>query len=306
AFRLVKRGSEARYLSYAFDSSEALTTAMGRIAREEVVSESFAFDPFLQNLRMQRASLREDVKSLGNVMKSAGGGLQGLKAGAKLAMAGRSFLKDVPFSLHLSMDGRDGADAESRLKAARAAVGSLGREIENSVPKVMRATPFAEVNSMLGPDGQRWLPVHGIVPLPEAARAYATIEAFFERRRELDERLGIEHGYLMCTVSNHAFMLEPCLYWSDARMRFHETVLDERYLAKLRIHPANPEASEAVATLREELASEFHALGASCFQIGKFYPYSRNRDAGQWALLLALKAFMDPAGLINPGALGLS
>ncbi|MCC5861820.1 MAG: FAD-binding oxidoreductase [Gammaproteobacteria bacterium] len=306
AFRLVKRGSEARYLSYAFDSSEALTTAMGRIAREEVVSESFAFDPFLQNLRMQRASLREDVKSLGNVMKSAGGGLQGLKAGAKLAMAGRSFLKDVPFSLHLSMDGRDGADAESRLKAARAAVGSLGREIENSVPKVMRATPFAEVNSMLGPDGQRWLPVHGIVPLPEAARAYATIEAFFERRRELDERLGIEHGYLMCTVSNHAFMLEPCLYWSDARMRFHETVLDERYLAKLRIHPANPEASEAVAILREELASEFHALGASCFQIGKFYPYSRNRDAGQWALLSALKAFMDPAGLINPGALGLS
>jgi FAD/FMN-containing dehydrogenase len=306
AFRLVKRAPESRYLSYAFDTSQALTEAMARIAREEVVSESFAFDPFLQNLRMQRAGLREDMKSLGNVMKSAGGGLKGLKEGAKLAMAGRSFLKDVPFSLHLSMDGRDESDAQSRLAAARAAVGSLGCEIENSVPKVMRATPFAEVNSMLGPDGQRWVPVHGIVPLPEAERAYAAIEAFFERRRELDERLGIEHGYLMCTVSNHAFMIEPCLYWSDTRQRFHETVLDERYLAKLRVHPSNPAASEAVATLRDELASEFHELGASCFQIGKFYPYSRNRDAGQWALLCALKAFMDPAGLINPGALGLS
>ncbi|MCC5867219.1 MAG: FAD-binding oxidoreductase [Gammaproteobacteria bacterium] len=303
--RLVSRQPESRYISYAFDDHETLTRAMGEVARAEVVSECFAFDPFLQGLRMQRGRLRDDMKSLGNVVKAAGGGIKGLKEGAKLALAGRGFLEDVPFSLHLSMDGRDVADADSRAAAVRRAVGSHGREIENSVPKVMRATPFAEVNSMLGPDGQRWAPVHGILPLTQAAEAFASTEALFARRRETDERHGIDHGYLMCTISNHGFLLEPCLYWRDARQQFHETVLDDAYLARLKAWPENLAAREAVEELRIELADHFHALGATAFQLGKFYPYSRNRDAGQWALLCSLKAAMDPAGLLNPGALGL-
>ena len=304
--RLVSRQPVSRFLSYAFDDHEALSHAMGEVARAEVVSECFAFDPFLQALRMQRGRLRDDMKSLGNVVKAAGGGIKGLKEGAKLALAGRGFLDNVPFSLHLSMDGRDVADADSRAAAVRRAVGAHGREIENSVPKVMRATPFAEVNSMLGPNGQRWVPVHGIVPLTQAAEAYASTEELFARRRERDERHGIEHGYLMCTISNHGFLLEPCLYWQDARQQFHETVLDEAYLDRLKAWPEDLAAREEVAELRTELADHFHALGATSFQIGKFYPYSRNRDAGQWALLRSVKAAMDPEGLLNPGALGLA
>lgn len=305
SLRLVKRPPETRYLSFSFTRHENLLEAMGNVAREEVASESFAFDPFLQNLRMQRASLREDVSALGNVIKAAGGGLRGLKEGAKLALAGRGFLEDNTSSLHIAVDGRDAADADSRAAAVRRAVGPLGKEVEGSVPRVMRGTPFGEINSIMGPAGQRWLPVHGILPLPEAQRAYEALEELFESRRAITEAHGIEHGYLMSTISNHAFLLEPCLYWPDSRTRFHNGVLSRQYLDKLPEHPDSPEARHEVEALRQAIADRLHELGATCFQVGKVYPYSRNRDAGQWRLLKSVKAALDEKTLVNPGALGL-
>ena len=84
------------------------------------MSECFAFDPGLQAQRMKRASLRDDVKKLGKVMQAAGGGIAGLKAGAQIVAAGRSFLEGVKFSLHLSFDGRDAQDVEIKVAIARA------------------------------------------------------------------------------------------------------------------------------------------------------------------------------------------
>jgi FAD/FMN-containing dehydrogenase len=305
SLRLVKRPAETRFLSFSFNSHTQLLQAMANVAREEVASESFAFDPFLQGLRMQRASLREDVSALGNVMKAAGGGIRGLKEGAKLALAGRKFLDENSFSLHMTVDGRDAADADSRAAAVRRAVASLGREVEGSVPRVMRGTPFGEINSILGPSGQRWLPVHGILPLPDAQRAFEALEELFEQRRVTNEAHGIEHGYLMSTISNHAFLIEPCLYWPDSRTLFHSAVLSRQYLDKLPEHPENPKARSEVESLRVAIADKLHELGATCFQVGKVYPYSRNRDAAQWQLLKALKAELDGKSLVNPGVLGL-
>jgi D-lactate dehydrogenase (cytochrome) len=37
--------------------------------------------------------------------------------------------------------------------------------------------------------------------------------------------------------------------------------------------------------------------------VGKLYPYARERDAGALSLLKAIKAELDPNGLLNPGAL---
>ena len=305
SLRLIKRPAETRFLSFCFNSHADLIQAMANVAREEVASESFAFDPFLQGLRMQRASLREDVSALGNVMKAAGGGLRGMKVGAKLALSGRRVLDQDAFSLHIAADGRDTADADSRAAAVRSAVGSLGREVEGSVPRMMRGTPFGEINSIMGPEGQRWLPVHGILPLSDAQHAYEALEELFESRRPITEAHGIEHGYLMSTISNHAFLLEPCLYWPDSRTLFHTGVLSTQYLDRLPEHPDSPEARREVESLRQAIADRLHELGATCFQVGKVYPYSRNRDAGQWQLLKSLKAAVDGKSQVNPGALGL-
>jgi FAD/FMN-containing dehydrogenase len=304
-FRLIRPLPEARHLSFEFDTAQALLEAMADIARADVVSECFAFDPRLQAVRMKRASLTEDVRTLGKVMKAAGGGLSGLREGTKLVLAGRSFVSEGSFSMHATVDGRDDSDADERADLVRRAVGSRGREVENSIPKVMRANPFAEVTSMLGPGGERWVPVHGMTSFTRAAALYESTEAVFARHAAEMREHAIECGYLMATVGNAGLMIEPVLYWPDARQLFHERVLPADYLASLPQHAANPAAAAAVARLREALALHMTRAGAASFQIGKFYPYQQGLDPSAAVFLAKLKALVDPDGRMNPGSLGL-
>jgi len=293
-----------RFLSFSLDSAGAVYGLMADAAREGLASECFAFDPGLQAVRMKRVSLAEDAKALGKVIKSAGGVLAGLKEGAKVVMAGRNFLEEGGFSVHFGVDGRDAADAESRAARIRALANGRAREVENTIPKVMRANPFMEVNSMLGPGGERWVPVHGIVPLTEGTDLYESCEAVFARHAAEMQRFDIDHGYLSCTVGSTGLLLEPVFYWPDERLSFHERVLDADYLARLPRFNANPAARAVVARLRGELADMFAARGAASFQIGKFYRYRASLDAATLATLDALKRQFDPQGLMNPGALG--
>jgi FAD/FMN-containing dehydrogenase len=304
--RLVPLPPASEHLSWGFDDAASLFAAMADVARADVVSECFAFDPGLQKQRMKRTCLKDDAKALGNVIKAAGGGLAGLKAGAKIVAAGRGFLDDVQFSLHLSFDGRDAGEVEAKVAVAKRALGGRGREVENSVPKVMRANPFGEVNSMLGPNGERWVPVHGTVPLSKAVSLYAACEAVFARHRDDCERLEIDHGYLSCTVADRGILLEPVFYWPDARQAFHERVLDPAYLAKLPSYPHNPAARAAVALMRAEIAQVLLEHGAVSFQLGKFYLYQQGLAPSAAGLLASVKQLLDPRGLMNPGSLGLA
>ena len=306
SLRLIRRPRATEYLSWSLPDGEALFRAMAAAARSEAAAEVFAFDPYLQSLRMKRSSLAEDVKTLGKVVGGAGSLARGLRDGLGIARSGRGFLDEVPYSMHVSVDGRDEAEARAGAAVVRAAVGDAGTEIENAVPKVLRANPFAEVNSMLGPAGERWAPVHGIVPPSEAPALYARLEAVFEHHGEEAARLGVEHGYLFCTISNHALLIEPCLYWPGERTAFHERVMDDAHLARLPRGADNPEAAALAARLKDELAALLHEAGATSFQIGKFYRYREGRDPGAWALLQAVKRQVDPEGLINPGVLGLA
>ena len=162
--------AEARFASFSYASADDLLTTMAELAREDLVSECFAFDPGLQAQRLKRSSLMEDVKSLARVVKGSGSALKGIGESLKIAAAGRRFLDDADFSMHVSLDGRSVVDADDKLRRVREIATARGKEVENTIPKVMRADPFANVNSMLGPNGERWVPVHGIVPLTSAAQ----------------------------------------------------------------------------------------------------------------------------------------
>jgi FAD/FMN-containing dehydrogenase len=304
ALKLIQAPAESRFLSFTFDAAAPLYAVMAETARAGLASECFSFDPGLQAVRMKRVSLVDDVKALGHVVKSAGGMLAGLKEGAKVVMAGRSFLKEGGFSLHFGVDGRDAADADARASAIRAVVGTTGQETDNTVPKVMRSHPFMEVNSMLGPGGERWVPVHCAVPFSQALAMYEACEALFASHAADLERFDVDHGYLSCSVGSSGILVEPCLYWPDARQEFHEQVLDASYLARLPRFPENLAARAFVARLRGELADLFARSGAVSFQIGKFYRYRPSQHGSALALLDALKRDLDPHGLMNPGALG--
>jgi D-lactate dehydrogenase (cytochrome) len=60
-----------------------------------------------------------------------------------------------------------------------------------------------------------------------------------------------------------------------------------------------------VERLRVEIIDLMYAHGAAHLQIGRAYPYTRERDAAALELLRTLKAATDPQALLNPGALGL-
>ena len=304
--RLIRPDAEPRFMSFSFDRHPDLFAAMAAVARENLASEQFAFDPGLQAQRMKRTSLTEDVKALGKVMQAAGGGLKALQAGASVVLAGRNFLQEGTFSTHVSLDGRDAADADAKAARVRQIMTAKGREVENTVPKVMRANPFAEVNSMLGPNGERWVPVHGIVAFSQAAAMFDACEKVFADYGSDCEKFDIEHGYLCATVGGAGTLIEPVMYWPDARNRFHERVLAADYLARLQSYPPNPAAYAAVHCLRTELASCFMKNGAVSFQVGKFYPYQQGLDPSAAHLLGSLKQMLDPGGRMNPGSLGLA
>jgi FAD/FMN-containing dehydrogenase len=305
--RLIPFPAVTLYASFAFDNFPPLCAAMSEISRQGLAAECFAFDPTHQTRALKRrGGFLDDFKALAGVAKSAGSVAGGVKEAARVAVAGRRMFDDVTYSLHLVVDGRDEATAESMMAAAREIALGAGREIEASLPKIMRGTPFVPPNSMLGPDGERWVPIHALVPHSRAVAAVQAVHDFFAENAEVVDKHGIDWGYLLCTSGAQVFLLEPVFYWQDARGLYHNRTLDDEHLAKIKTFPEDLAARRAVDDLREGLARMFMEMGAAHFQIGKAYLYREGRNPETYRLLEAIKDAVDPDRLVNPGSLGLA
>ncbi len=304
--RLLPELPAREYLAFDFGSADATLGAISDISRAAVASECFGFDPFLQRQRMKRQSMVADVKALGGVMKDSGSLIGAIKDGARVALAGRRYMDDVDFSVQVIVEDRIDAGATDRAATVRAiAERHGGREIENSIPRITRANPFGPVNSMLGPEGERWLPVHGLFPHSRYREAYTATEAIFEQHRQRSEALGVGTGYLFATVSTHCCVLEPVFFWPDEWLEIHEDAVESTHLERLTRHPANPEAREHVHMLREALIERYSEMGAAHLQIGRSYQYREALKDGPARLIDALKAAVDGDSCMNPGSLGL-
>ena len=84
------------------------------------------------------------------------------------AVAGTHGLAKAPYAAHYIVDGHQRLEARSKIATLRRIATGFGREIANSVPTVVRANPFQPLHNMLGPAGERWVPVDPTVPLPWA------------------------------------------------------------------------------------------------------------------------------------------
>jgi FAD/FMN-containing dehydrogenase len=305
----LKLRPEARSLafhSFAFETADALLDASAALARAGLGCEIFGFDPKLQRQRMKRDSLSSDVKKLANVMKAAGSVAGALKDAAKITLAGRSFLDDVAYSLHVILEGRSEASvAADSADAVKLAIQHGGRAVDNSIPKIMRANPFGPVNSMLGPQGERWVPIHGLAPHSRAKACLADCEAVFEAAADEMEQLGVTSGYLFATVAGGGLIIEPVFFWPDALDDIHERYVEPQHLAKLPRHAPNPPARALVERLRAEIIQVFQKHGVAHLQIGRTYPYLASLDSNAARVLQAVKTAVDPTRQINPGGLGL-
>lgn len=292
-------------LAFDFADYSSLISAMSEISRRGIADECFAFDPHLQTVRMQRESLMSDVKKFAGVLKSAGSIAGAIKDGAKVAVAGRGFMKDVQFSLQVMIEDRSSASVIEAADEVRKICADAGAtEIENSIPKILRANPFSPLNNMIGPNGERWVPVHAILPHSKAEQTYAEILDLFASHDALMQEHGIGYGFLLTTISHNGFVIEPVFFTPDELNELHEATVESNVLRKIQGFEANPDAAAATAQIRSDLINLFRSAGGVHLQIGKSYPYRASLGESEWALVRAIKEVVDPRGLMNPGSLG--
>lgn len=306
SFRLIKQYAGRQYCAFDFKSAEGAIATMSEVSRRGLATECFGFDPFLQSQRLKRESVGQDIKTLSNVMRSAGSLTQSLKEGAKLAIAGRQYMDDVDYSVQMIVEDyhQQGANAKAKEIISIAEIFS-GKEIANSIPKITRANPFGPLNSVLGPTGERWVPIHALVAHSKAPLMYQSILDLLSTHKTKLEQANIEIGFLFTTVASNCVVIEPVFFWPDAPTEIHAELVESSHFARLTQYPEDLETRELVATVRKELAKLFRDSGAVHFQIGKTYHFADAISSESLDLITAIKRAVDPLNLINPGALGL-
>jgi D-lactate dehydrogenase (cytochrome) len=157
---------------------------------------------------------------------------------------------------------------------------------------------------MVGPTGEAWVPIHGVLSLSNAPKALADIHALYAEMAHDHAAAGVKTGFLFTTMSSNAIVVEPVYFWPEGWRDVHESAIEPAHLARLTSRPPNPPARALVVETRTRVLEILRGYGAGHFQIGRTYPYRESRDAASVALLDSLKTFADPHGAINPGVLG--
>lgn len=306
ALKMIRRSEAFEAISFTFDNFETMHEAMREIAIHRLDDENFAIDQALQQGQIGRQ------EGMGNklgiamaVLKSSPSLSTGLKQLLKMAASGDKAIRAAPYATHYLVDGVDRREARAKLFHIRQIGSKYGREIPNSVPLVVRSMPFAPLFNTLGPSGERWVPIHGLFAHDRVGQFHAALsQQRAENKAEL-ERHGIWQGYMFCAVGSHAFLYEPATYWPGKTTIYHERQIPADYLSSLKKHAASDEADAVVARVKSETIALMQEYGSSHFQIGKVYPYMDGRNSASISLLKAIKAELDPHGILNPSALGL-
>jgi D-lactate dehydrogenase (cytochrome) len=303
--RLWPHPAETGHLSFGFVSLAAMAAAQVEMARTRLVAEGFGIDRTKAEHSASVNRISDGLKTLGNVAKAGKTLLQGLKDAASVAVGGTAFLKAHNYTLHIVTEADSPAALEAGLARLRAIGARHGVEIDNAVPRVMRAKPFGPVRGMLGLNGERWVPIHAVFPLSEAQKVVAANEAYFADRKPFMQEHGIVYSVMSMTVGTE-FFLEPAFYWSDEITPLHAASVGEDTVKPWRDRPANPRTRAAVAELRKGCQDLYASLGGASWQVARDYPYASLLQPQTRAMLRALKLAVDPRGLMNPGCLGLT
>ena len=305
--RLIEAPEVTLFMSFGFETLETMLHTQTILARKRICAECYGFDPYYnKSFENQGFTFAEGLAVLKDVATSEGG-IKGLWTSFKVATAGKTFLREVKYSLHMTFDSYDKDVAHRGLETARVVcLDNGGYEIDNTLPTVFRAHPFAGVRTvLLGKDGEIWIPVHGFMPLSKAVEVGAATEAFFAENRELMEQHGIKSSYLTC-FSGTEFVIEPSLYWRDELGDFRLSLIEEEFQEKWKTIEANPEKRKVALKLRDEMRDLYDSHGCCHLQLGKYYPFQEmmaNEPLKQ--LLNDVKDALDPKRSMNPGALGL-
>ncbi len=295
-----------RTISFAFADFESMHESMRRIAMERLEDSHFALDGALSQGQIARQDKAgELIKTALSILTSSPSYFDGIKQLLKSAISARKEISSSPYMTHYIVEGVHDAEAKSRLHRLRQLNLDLGREIPATVPAVVRGMPFAPFFNTLGPAGERWVPLHGILPHSQVKAFHSALEDFYAERADDMKKLGIWYGGMFATVGSSAFLYEIALYWPDETTVYHTEVVPAEYLEKLPKYPANLEARTYVQQLKNDLTSLFIKHGATNFQLGKAYPYASRLSPEARTLVKSIKSTLDPDSRLSPEGLGL-
>ena len=306
SLRLIRTPAETGFLSFAFADQASGIAALAEVARSDLAEDAYLMDPDKTRLALAGADLAQDARVLAKVMRQEGGLLKGLKAGARLALAGKDFIMAGGHSLHLVLAARSAAALAADMAAARDIAARFGGlALPDSIPRAGRADLFVPVSGLvLGPEADRWVALNAKVAHRDAPALAAAIEAVFARHQAALDAAGVVVSRLLTVMGTHAFSYEPVMNWRDRWLPLHRDIVGPGHN---RPEPeATPDARALVMQVRGELIAEFARLGACSNQIGRTYPYASVLRPESRGLLQAIKAAVDPQRLMNPGALELA
>ncbi|MGF7150423.1 D-lactate dehydrogenase (cytochrome) [Sphingomonas zeicaulis] len=303
---VIRRRPAHRPISFAFPDMAAMHEAMRRVALERIEDTHFSLDAALsqgQIARQDRAGATVDMAL--SILRSSPSLVAGAKQLMQAATSARRTIRKSAFMVHYIVEGFDDGEVKARLHRIRQLVTPLGHEIPATVPAVVRGMPFAPFFNTLGPAGERWVPLHGILPHSRVAGFERDYRALLGTREAEMKRLGVWLGGMFATVGSGGFLYEIAMYWPDEITDYHRAAVPADYLASLPTYPANPEARAYIHQLKSDIIALFEAHGATNFQLGKAYPYAERLKADALALVKSIKAALDPEARLSPGNLGL-
>ncbi|MFK7830473.1 MAG: FAD-binding oxidoreductase [Congregibacter sp.] len=296
-----------RVVSFAFPSFDALHQAMCEVSREQLEESQFALDQALSQGQIARQDNAGEMLQLAwSIFRSSPSWLKGISQLLRAALGVRRAIGESAYMAHYIVEGVCDAEARGRLHRIRELALPHGKEIAATVPALVRDMPFAPFFNTLGPAGERWIPLHGVLPHSQAAAFHRALESFYTQRRAQLDELKIWTGGMFATVGSSGFLYEIAIYWQDEITAYHRSVVPEEYLAALPKYPANVRAREYVHQMKADLAELYVSHGAVNFQLGRFYPYAERLSPEGMALLGSIKVNLDPDARLSEGVLGLS
>ena len=303
---LRKRRGCADFRSFAFPDMARLAEGLRQAALAGLDDEHFAMDAAMSRGQIKRQARISKFATAKALVQSSRSPWRGFQQLLRAGLAGSRALGLAPYSAHFIVEGD--APREARAKARRLArilVGAGGTAIPNTVPAMVRSLPFAPLFNTLGPDGERWVPLHGYIPHSQVAQFDAAVREFLSLRAADMQRLGIWCGGLFMAMGTSAFLYELAFYWPGAHTPYHRQTLPQAYLDALPQRPDDAETAAFIESLKRDLIALYAAHRAIHFQLGKVYPFGSVISAESLELLRAIKRAVDPQGLMNPGALEL-
>lgn len=303
---LLKSQPAFEAISFACPTLSDYHSLVSKASMEQLDDSHFGVDLALSQGQIgKQAGVSAKVGIARGIIRTAPSLYAGIKQLVRMAAAGEDALRAANYMAHFIVEGTDAAEVSAKAARVRQIAAAHSTEIANTTPAFVRAMPFAPLYNLLGPKGERWVPVHGILPHDRVAAFQTQFESFLAGQKQEMEANGLWVGTMFSSVGATGLLYEVAIYWPDARSVFHETMLDTEYLSNIAAYPPSEQKRAYAHRFKQELVDLFAEHDAAHFQIGRAYPYLDRLDPSARALVLAMKTALDPGNLMNPGALGL-